>query len=120
MQILNFIREEFDDLYESSLRKKILLIGPSELYAILEFLKTAVETVRIQESSKEITKLVQDFKREWSSEMLETLETLRKQLDTAHSTLNSDILGTRKRKLESYIDKINNVSPSRDSEDTEE
>tara|TARA_B110001454_G_C12645527_1_gene403111 strand:+ start:46 stop:1050 length:1005 start_codon:yes stop_codon:yes gene_type:complete len=120
MQILNFIREEFDDLYESSLRKKILLIGPSELYAILEFLKTAVETVRIQESSKEITKLVQDFKREWSSEMLETLETLRRQLDIAHSTLNSDILGTRKRKLESYIDKINNVSPSRDSEDTEE
>ena len=39
MQVLNFVREEYDDLYKNASKKKMLFVGPSELYSILHILK---------------------------------------------------------------------------------
>ncbi|GIS42765.1 MAG: hypothetical protein Ct9H90mP15_08050 [Candidatus Neomarinimicrobiota bacterium] len=39
MQVLNFVREEYDDLYKNASKKKKLFVGPSELYSILHILK---------------------------------------------------------------------------------
>ena len=114
MPILNFIRDEFDDLYEEFAKNDILLVGPSELYAILQFLTRAVENYRTQESSGEIVKLVQSFKQEWNDNMLPKIVSLRKQFDTANSTLNS-IETTRANKLTGIIDEINNIDQSKDS-----
>jgi DNA recombination protein RmuC len=111
MPILNFIRDEFDDIYEEFSKNHILLVGPSELYAILQFLRRAVENYKTQESSGEIVKLVDLFKREWNDKMLPNLKLLRKQFDTAESTLG-DIETTRDNQLQKIIDDIENIDES--------
>ena len=54
MQVLNFVREEFEDLYDYASKRKMLLVGPSELYGILNLLTKAIDNFNIEQSTKEI------------------------------------------------------------------
>ncbi|HJO21076.1 MAG TPA: DNA recombination protein RmuC [Candidatus Marinimicrobia bacterium] len=117
MQIVNFIREEFDDLDESFASNDMLLLGPSELYAILQFLNRAIDNYRIEDSASEIISLIKDFEREWFDNMLPKIQELRKQFNTSDKTL-TEIEGARTKKLTGVMNKIKNNSE--DSLDIEE
>ena len=117
MQIINFIREEFSDLDDSFASNNMLLLGPTELYATLQFLNRAIENYRIEDSASEIISLVKDFQNEWLDNMLPKIESLRKQFTTLHKTL-TEVEGPRAKKMTGIINKIKNNSE--DSLDIEE
>ena len=114
MQVLNFVREEYDDLYKNASKKKMLFVGPSELYSILHILKGAVENFRVEQSTKEIIDNMKKFHLEWDN-MLSEFDKHGKQLKTAQGSFD-DIIGPRKRALEKIVDKIT----SSDSSDNKE
>ena len=114
MQVLNFVREEYDDLYKNASKKKMLFVGPSELYSILHILKGAVENFRVEQSTKEIIDNMKKFHLEWDN-MLSEFDKHGKQLKTAQGSFE-DIIGPRKRALEKIVDKIT----SSDSSDNKE
>jgi len=114
MQVLNFVREEYDDLYKNASKKKMLFVGPSELYSILHILKAAVENFRIEQSTKEIIDNMKKFQLEWDN-MLSEFDKHGKQLKTAQGSFD-DIIGPRKRALEKIVDKITSSDSSDDKE----
>ena len=114
MQVLNFVREEYDDLYNNASKKKMLFVGPSELYSILHILKGAVENFRVEQSTKEIINNMKKFQLEWDN-MLSEFDKHGKQLKTAQGSFD-DIIGPRKRALEKIVDKITSSDSSDDKE----
>ena len=104
MQVLNFVREEYADLYKSASKKKMLLVGPSELYSILHVLRGAVENFKIEKSTKEIIDNMKKFQLEWENMLLE-FQKHDSQLKTAQKSFD-EITGPRERALEKIVDKI--------------
>ena len=104
MQVLNFVREEFEDLYEFASKRKMLLVGPSELYAILQLLRTAIENFQIEESTNEIIDGMKKFKLEWEN-MISEFEKHDNQLKTAQKSFDG-ITGPRTKALQNIVDKI--------------
>ena len=104
MQVLNFIREEYDDLYEYASTRKMLLVGPSELYGILNLLTTAIDNFKIEKSTNKIIDNMKKFQLEWDN-MLSELERHGKQLKTVQGSFD-EITGPRRTALEKIVDKI--------------
>ena len=104
MQVLNFVREEFDDLYDYASKRKMLLVGPSELYGILNLLTTAIDNFKIEKSTNKIIDNMKKFQLEWDN-MLSELDKHSKQLKTAQGSFD-EITGPRKTALEKIVDKI--------------
>ena len=104
MHVLDFVRREYDDLYNSASKKKMLLVGPSELYSILHVLRGAVENFKIEKSTKEIIDDMKKFQLEWENMLLE-FQKHDSQLKTAQKSFD-EITGPRKRALEKIVDKI--------------
>ncbi|SVC47304.1 uncharacterized protein METZ01_LOCUS300158 [marine metagenome] len=104
MHVLDFVRREYDDLYNSASKKKMLLVGPSELYSILHVLRGAVENFKIEKSTKEIIDDMKKFQLEWGNMLLE-FQKHDSQLTTAQKSFD-EITGPRKRALEKIVDKI--------------
>jgi len=114
MQVLNFVREEFEDLYDYASKRKMLLVGPSELYGILNLLTKAIDNFNIEQSTKEIIDGINKFKLEWEN-MTEEFDKHGKQLKTVQGSFN-DIIGPRKKALEKIVDKISSSDSSDDKE----
>ena len=114
MQVLNFVREEFEDLYDYASKRKMLLVGPSELYGILNLLTKAIDNFNIEQSTKEIIDGINKFKLEWDN-MTEEFDKHGKQLKTAQSSFD-DITGPRKNALEKIVNKISSSDSSADEE----
>ncbi len=104
MQVLNFVREEFEDLYDYASKRKMLLVGPSELYGILNLLTTAIDNFKIEKSTNKIIDNMKKFQLEWDN-MLSELDKHSKQLKTAQGSFD-EITGPRKTALEKIVDKI--------------
>ena len=115
MQVLNFVREEFDDLYDYASKRKMLLVGPSELYGILNLLTTAIDNFKIEKSTNKIIDNMKKFQLEWDN-MLSELDKHSKQLKTAQGSFD-EITGPRKTALEKIVDKIASSEVDK-SEDT--
>ena len=104
MQVLNFVREKFEDLYDYASKRKMLLVGPSELYGILNLLTTAIDNFKIEKSTNKIIDNMKKFQLEWDN-MLSELDKHSKQLKTAQGSFD-EITGPRKTALEKIVDKI--------------
>ena len=115
MQVLNFVREEFDDLYDYASKRKMLLVGPSELYGILNLLTTAIDNFKIEKSTNKIIDNMKKFQLEWDN-MLSEFDKHSKQLKTAQGSFD-EITGPRKTALEKIVDKIASSEVDK-SEDT--
>ena len=101
---MNFVREEFEDLYDYASKRKMLLVGPSELYGILNLLTTAIDNFKIEKSTNKIIDNMKKFQLEWDN-MLSELDKHSKQLKTAQGSFD-EITGPRKTALEKIVDKI--------------
>lgn len=115
MQVLNFVREEFDDLYDYASKRKMLLVGPSELYGILNLLTTAIDNFKIEKSTNKIIDNMKKFQLEWDN-MLSEFDKHSRQLKTAQGSFD-EITGPRKTALEKIVDKIASSEVDK-SEDT--
>ena len=104
MQVLNFVREKFEDLYDYASKRKMLLVGPSELYGILNLLTTAIDNFKIEKSTNKIIDNMKKFQLEWDN-MLSELDKHSKQLKTTQGSFD-EITGPRKTALEKIVDKI--------------
>ena len=104
MNIIDNMNEEYDDLYEYASTRKMLLVGPSELYGILNLLTTAIDNFKIEKSTNKIIDNMKKFQLEWDN-MLSELERHGKQLKTVQGSFD-EITGPRRTALEKIVDKI--------------
>ncbi len=106
-QVYGFMHQNDSTLLDDALRNKVVLCSPLTLYAILAVIRQGVDNFRLQESSREILKLLAEFKKQWSK-YVGAMEKMGDRLDAASKEYQT-LTGTRTRMLERQLDKIENL-----------
>lgn len=106
-QVYGFMHQNDNTLLDDALRQKVVLCSPLTLYAILAVIRQGVDNFRLQESSREILKLLAEFKKQWSK-YVTGMEKMGDKLEAAGKEYQT-LTGTRTRMLERQLDKIENL-----------
>ena len=100
--VLNFIRKEFYDIWEDALKKKVILVGTPELFAMLQMLKTSVHNFTLSTKVDDFKNNFNQFKVEWTK-MEALLEKHENQIDALTNSYK-EITTTRNKKLKKSVD----------------
>lgn len=106
-QVYGFMHQNDNTLLDDALRNKVVLCSPLTLYAILAVIRQGVDNFRLQESSREILKLLADFKKQWAKYVGAT-EKMGEKIEAAGKEYRT-LTETRTRMLERQLDKIENL-----------
>jgi len=102
--IFSYIYEQMNDVWEDSMRKKVVLAGPFSFTAILRMVKQAYTNFRYQENLHHIIGLIQRFDTEYQK-FTEEVDKLGDRIDSAKRQFDT-VSTTRSRQLSSVVDKI--------------
>lgn len=114
-QVYGFINESWPTLIDEALAQKVVLCSPFTLYAVLSVVRQAFDNFHFTQATQEIVKLVETFSdayrlfRERFSKLGEEL--------TKVEDLYHDISDKSFRKLDTTIQKIENVRKAGDAEE---
>ncbi|MDP8262032.1 MAG: DNA recombination protein RmuC [Candidatus Ancaeobacter aquaticus] len=118
-QVYSFANEVAPGLIDEAIQKKVILCSPWTLYAVLRIIWQAWENYHTSQSVQHVLTLIQSFLGEYDkfcdkmTEMGDRLEKVQKSY--------GDLVGTRQRKLDRKIDKIEEYRKGQpDSKDHEE
>ena len=100
--VLNFIRKEFYTIWEDALKKKVILVGTPELFAMLQMLKTSVHNFTLSTKVDDFKTNFSQFKVEWTK--IEALLEKHENQIEAVSKSYQDITTTRNKKLKKSLD----------------
>lgn len=64
-QIYRFIHEQDSSIIDEALQDKVIICSPITLYVVLAVIRQAVDNFKLEQSSKEILKLLIEFKKNW-------------------------------------------------------
>lgn len=104
--IFSFIYDKMNDIWEDSMRKKVILAGPFSFTAILRMIKQSYTNFTYQENLHKIIGLIQKFAEEYEK-YSESVDRLGERIKSASSQFEV-VSNTRDKKLTSVIDKIKN------------
>jgi DNA recombination protein RmuC len=103
-QIFRFIHEYDDSIIDDALKQRVIICSPLTLFIVLAVIRQAVENFKIDQSSREILKLLKQFKSEWEK-YTDKLEDVGNALEKARSAY-ADVTGVRRRQLDKPIAQI--------------
>ncbi len=106
-QIYRFIHEQDSKIIDEALQEKVIICSPMTLYIVVAVIRQAVENFRLNESSKEILNLLNDFKSKWEP-YVKKMGEVGKALDKANEAYN-ELVGKRTRELEKPISRIDDL-----------
>lgn len=102
--IFSFIYENFNDIWEEAMNKKVVLAGPYSFVALLRLVKQAKNNFQMQSGMQNVIQLVQKFKQEYSK-FSDELDTLGTRLDSTSKQFQV-VSSTRSRQLGRVMDQI--------------
>ncbi len=111
--IFSFIYENFPEIWQDAMAKKVILAGPFSFTAILRMVRQAYDNFRYQKNIQEIITQIKLFDREFEKYNEEFVK-LGSKIDGLSRQYN-EINTTRTNKLVRSIDKIKLESPSDDA-----
>ncbi|MGD2109880.1 MAG: DNA recombination protein RmuC [Phycisphaerae bacterium] len=111
--VYGFIHEADSNLLDDALRNKVVLCSPMTLYAILAVIRQAIDTFRLEQSSRQILELLAEFKKQWGK-YVDGMDAMGKRLEDATKKYQ-ELVGTRTRQLERQLDKIDDLRAARSS-----
>lgn len=109
--VYGFILERDASVLEEALRQKVVFCSPSTLFAVLAVIRQAVDTLRVQEASDEILRLLGSFTKQWDK-FCAQLDKVGKHLNTVQNSYD-ELSGTRLRVLEKPLHEIESIRRQR-------
>lgn len=106
-QIYAFIHEQDSTIFDNALKDKVVLCSPINFITVLAVIRQAIDNFALERTSAELLSLFGRFKKQWD-QFLYRLEILGKRIGDALKEYES-LMTTRRRQLESPLDKIENV-----------
>jgi DNA recombination protein RmuC len=106
-QIYGFIHEQDSTIFDNALRNKVVLCSPINFITVLAVIRQAVDNFALERTSAELLSLFGRFKKQWD-EFLYRLEMLGKRIGDALKEYDN-LMTTRRRQLESPLEKIENA-----------
>jgi len=103
-QIYRFIHEEDSSIIDEALKEQVIICSPITLYIVLAVIRQSVENFKLEQSSKEILKLLTEFKKQWE-QYTKKMGIIGSTLDKAREAYD-ELVGTRTKALEKPINKI--------------
>jgi DNA recombination protein RmuC len=103
-QIYRFIHEEDSSIIDEALKEQVIICSPITLYIVLAVIRQSVENFKLEQSSKEILKLLNEFKKQWE-QYTKKMGIIGSTLDKAREAYD-ELVGTRTKALERPINKI--------------
>jgi DNA recombination protein RmuC len=106
-QIYAFIHEQESTIFDNALRNKVVLCSPINFITVLAVIRQAIDNFALERTSAELLSLFGRFKKQWD-EFLYRLEMLGKRIGDALKEYEN-LMATRRRQLESPLEKIENA-----------
>ena len=105
--IYSFLNQEDSSLIDYSLKNKILLCSPINLYAILSLIRQSVASFAMEQRAGEMQELISVFKTQWIK-FISKLNLMEKSINALNNHFD-ELKGPRIRSLEKPMDKINSL-----------
>lgn len=99
-----FVQEHDRAAIDDAMRHKIVLCSPLTLYAVLAVVRQAVDNFRLERTSNEILRLLQEFSLQWEKYSTQ-LERVQQRFDGVAKEYSA-LMTTRHRALQRPLDKI--------------
>jgi DNA recombination protein RmuC len=106
-QIYAFIHEQDSTIFDNALKDKVVLCSPINFITVLAVIRQAIDNFALERTSAELLSLFGRFKKQWD-QFLYRLEMLGKRIGDALKEYEI-LMTTRRRQLESPLDKIENA-----------
>jgi DNA recombination protein RmuC len=106
-QIYAFIHEQDSTIFDNALKSKVVLCSPINFITVLAVIRQAVDNFALERTSAELLSLFGRFKKQWD-QFLSRLELLGKRIGDALKEYEN-LMTTRRRQLESPLEKIENA-----------
>tara|TARA_Y100000588_G_C14011768_1_gene820305 strand:- start:189 stop:653 length:465 start_codon:yes stop_codon:yes gene_type:complete len=105
--VYEYIYKNGEEIIDGALEKKILIVSPLTLFAILSVIRQSIDNFAISRASGEILQLLGVFEKQWEK-FREYMDKTDKQLQTF--TKSFDVLkSTRANQLEKSLDRMNQL-----------
>ncbi|HVJ96179.1 MAG TPA: DNA recombination protein RmuC [Acidimicrobiia bacterium] len=106
-QVYAFVQEHDRELLDESMRRKIVVCSPLTLYAVLAVVRQAVDNFRLERTSNEILRLLQEFSLQWEKYST-SLDKVQQRFDAVAKEYTA-LMTTRHRALQRPLDKIESL-----------
>jgi DNA recombination protein RmuC len=106
-QVYAFIQQQDRAILDDALRDKVVFCSPLTLYAVLAVIRQAVDSFRLEQTSKEILSLLHGFEKQWDR-FVEQMDKVGRNLKTASNAFD-ELQGARRNQLERQLDKIESL-----------
>jgi DNA recombination protein RmuC len=106
-QVYAFVQEHDRAMLDDAMRHKIVLCSPLTLYAVLAVVRQAVDNFRLERTSNEILRLLQEFSLQWEK-YTTSLEKVQQRFDAVAKEYTA-LMTTRHRALQRPLDKIESL-----------
>lgn len=106
-QIFAFIQQEDPELFDNSIRNKVVCCSPMTLFAVLAVIRQAVENFALEKTSNQILSHMAAFKDQWNKYM-ERFDVLGKRIRDTQTEYDT-LVSTRRRMLDRSLDKLDQL-----------
>ncbi len=103
-QIYSLVLEAQQDLIDDALEKKVVLVSPLTLYAMLSVIRQAAESANIMRTADRVISLLADIENQWKK-FTGGMEAMGKKIKDAHEEYEK-LVTTRTRALDRRFEKI--------------
>ncbi|RME36746.1 MAG: DNA recombination protein RmuC [Planctomycetota bacterium] len=103
-QIYQFIHEHDPGLMDEAMRLKVVLCSPLTLYAIVSVIRQAMDNFHLEQRSRQILDLLEDFRKQWGK-YCDSMDALGKRLESAMKEYQ-ELVGVRTRQLDKQLIRI--------------
>jgi DNA recombination protein RmuC len=102
--IFVFINENYENVIDDSLKMKVVICSPVTLFAILAVIRQAVDNFVMEQSSRDLLKVMAKFDKQWE-EYTKTFGDLGKKIDAVRKEYD-ELTTTRQKKLDVPLKEI--------------
>lgn len=115
--LMRFIHEEDPTLVNEALKSKVILCSPLTLFVVLAVIRQAAQNFALQQSSRDVLKLLDEFKKHWST-YVNDMTAMGKEISKLEDTYKR-LINTRQAKLEKPLEKVDELLSQYDLSDAQ-
>lgn len=105
--LMRFIHDEDPNLVDEALKSKVILCSPLTLFVVLAVIRQAAQNFALEQSSRDVLKLLSEFKKQWG-EYNSEMTKVGSQIDRLQETYNG-LVTTRKNKLDKPLNQVDEL-----------
>ncbi len=110
--VYSFVHDNDPDILDTALGSKVVLCGPSTLFAVLAVIRQSMDNFLLERRGEEILDCLADFSSEWSK-FGEQIDKVGRHLDTVHNSFEA-LRGTRSNVMQKKLRRIDELQSGRD------